>query len=398
MLLFIIYLALLCLTSIIFAENTESIALAFNYWPGFYTQFMEAGPIVDMRYQVIPRPPNRDMINFDFREKIWCAMQILSSSPDGKQKLRLTVVRLDNMMDHKDERQDFGCKDHDTYWRETPGWPTDLSIVITSNNYWNIHVPPNNFGDILQMDLDGFNMKLVSNKAREIPRTIFQVTTNHRGQYVPLLHKCSTLTRIMNPNWEYRGLALDQTEALVSLTGNTRALQALNMIRPVAYKIDLVRLVLLYHYGGVYTDTRLVPLVSYETFLPSKGGLVPMDADQSGYYNAFLALPKHSQLARAGIEQIISNVEHRYYGTTVLDPTGPHALYQAYISMLSQAEREKISVAVELEHHEARFIRNRQTLENLVVVHNSEYRRRFTFRDSNHYVLLYNQRRVYMDQ
>lgn len=401
---------LLCVLSLQLIDAELSVTTAsgnsFKYWPGFYNHFLKDGPIVNMRYRIAPRRVNRYLMDYDFRGKLWCAMQNLPRLENDHlytQRLRLTIVRLDNMMDHLFENMDVEHRKHDKYWRESTGWPQELTLIISSPIQQMVIVPASKHGDILQMDIQVTSPEIplptVRNYDRDIPTNIFQVTTNKKGQYVPLLHKCSTLTKIMNPNWIYRGISLDQVKPILSTIDESPSsvLDALNTLRPIAFQIDLFRLVILYHYGGVYSDTRLVPIVSYEEFLPKSGGLMPLDADQHGFYNAFLALPKHSSLAQAGINQILMNIQNRYYGNHVLAPTGPHSLARAFNSLLSPQEQSKYSISIELDKKEARFIKDRVTGDSLIVSHNGEYRRAFTYRDPNHYSILYETHQIYTD-
>lgn len=385
---------LILLISVIFADPTSPHFNSFAYRPSFFDSFSENGPIVSMRYNIRPRNVPHDMQDYDYRGKLWCVIQILSED-HGRQRLRLTVVRLDNQMDKFNQKLDFKYRYADPVWRDVSGWPDELVLTISSHGSRQITVPANPHNEILQMDFDGDGMRHVVNVDRDIPKRIFQVTTNRKGQYKPLLHKCATLSRIMNPNWDYRGISVDQIKPAAQLLKETKALMALNTLRPVAYQIDLFRLLILYHFGGVYTDTRLTPIVSFEEILPKTGGLIVVDADPSAYYNAFLALPKHSSLAKVGLIQIITNVQNRYYGPGPLYPTGPHALAKAFNQMLTEDQKREYVASIELCHDDGIWIQDRITKEHLVLSHNGEYRRRFTASGHLGYAGMYERGMVY---
>lgn len=389
----LIILAILLITIALANPEAQQVS-GFSYKPSFFEYFSRSGPIVSMRYSIQPRNVPSNLKNYDFRGKLWCAIQILSEDKN-RQRLRLTVVRLDNQMDKRNENYDSLYRNTDKIWREFMGWPEELLLTITSHGSRQIIIPANMHHEILQMDFDGNGMHHVVNVDREIPKLIFQVTTNRKGQYKPLLHKCGTLSRIMNPNWKYYGIPLDQIKPATQKLKESQALKALNTLRPVAYQIDLFRLVILYHFGGVYTDTRLTPVVSYEELLPKTGGVIVDDADRIGFYNAFLAFPKHSILARAGIQQIIVHVQQRYYGNNCLAPTGPHALAKAYHELLTADQRRQYHISMELENGNAVWIKDSTTKENLILSHNGEYRRRFSARNHDHYPALYDRRSIY---
>lgn len=385
---------LILLVGIICANPSSPQFNSFGYKPSFFDRFSESGPIVSMRYSIRPRNVPHDMKDYDYRGKLWCAIQILSEN-QGRQRLRLTVVRLDNQMDKFYEHMDFIYRGTDRVWRDLMGWPEELVLTITSHGSRQIIVPANPHNEILQVDFDGDGMHHVVNVDRDIPKRIFQVTTNRKGQYKPLLHKCATLSRIMNPNWDYRGISVDQIKPATQLLREKSALMALNTLRPIAYQIDLFRLLILYHFGGVYTDTRLTPIVSFEEILPKTGGLIVVDADPSAYYNAFLALPKHSTLAKVGLYQIITNVQHRYYGSGPLHPTGPHALAKAYNQLLTEDQKREYVAPIELCHDDAIWIQDRHTKEHLILSHNGEYRRRFSSSGHLGYAGMYERRMIY---
>lgn len=327
--------------------------------------------------------------DFDYRQKIWTGVHVQN---DGK--LLVSLVRLDGLTDHCDELLTFEHFKYDRLWREYQGWPVELQLSLVLKSEYNFTIPANPDFDVLQFTIeDVLDVDVVEKLRREIPSVIYQVTNDHPSKTHILLEKTTALMRIMNPYWAYHPITLDQMTSITASLEGVETVKALELLQPIAYKIDLFRLVLLYHFGGVYTDTRFVPIVPFDHFLPEVGGMAPLDLDGLGLYNAFLAFPSHSIMLKRAIEAIIQNVEEQFYGTHCLDPSGPHLLFNVYQNLSSQ-EQFNCAITIELDQ-DARFIRDRLTNEPLIVAHNSEYRRRFTGRNNCHYGRLFRSKGVY---
>ena len=120
---------------------------------------------------------------------------------------------------------------------------------------------------------------------------------------------------------------------------NPRVLVAYEKLIPLAYRADLARYCLVYHFGGWYADITLKPCYRYQ--LPAHidlmyfydqgdglmvGGRSPMDC-QNGF---FYARKGHPILAKV-IESIVDHCEREFYGLSSLSPTGP-TLFGRHIS------------------------------------------------------------------
>jgi mannosyltransferase OCH1-like enzyme len=121
---------------------------------------------------------------------------------------------------------------------------------------------------------------------------------------------------------------------------------------PGAYKADLLRLLLLYKYGGVYNDIGHVYLEPVNKFISSNEKLVV--CKDSGLpnlppyllHNAIIAsIPKHDMIKKA-IDVVIENIRNRFYGNSGLEPTGPGALGKAFNIHFGRKEDEEIQVGM----------------------------------------------------
>jgi len=109
------------------------------------------------------------------------------------------------------------------------------------------------------------------------------------------------------------------------------AYDAFMSLRPMAFRADLWRYMILWDQGGVYLDVNLkllAPLTDWINFTSDDLVLVE-DRKGQKYWNAMMAAsPREDRLARV-IRSVVSKIKHNYYGPNCLSITGPAALWQA---------------------------------------------------------------------
>ena len=128
---------------------------------------------------------------------------------------------------------------------------------------------------------------------------------------------------------------------------------------PGAFKADLLRLLLLYHYGGVYNDIGHSYVTSLSSFLSKKDELVLVNEYDTkkygfflGYHQAFIAsYPRHPVIMHM-IRLILHNIKERNYGIAAIDITGPLAISRAFNNFFSLQS----DACFEAGHH--RFVRH----------------------------------------
>lgn len=112
-------------------------------------------------------------------------------------------------------------------------------------------------------------------------------------------------------------------------------------LKPYAYRCDLMRLLVLYQYGGIYSDLRQVCLEPLESMLNTGHAFyVAHDAppNQLCLYNAFIASVPGHRILKKTIDHLIFNIEHNHYGLDCLYPTGPGALMYGGIDFLRDSD------------------------------------------------------------
>ena len=131
----------------------------------------------------------------------------------------------------------------------------------------------------------------------------------------------------------YRLWQRDELTAFLADEYGDRVARAFDDVRPYAYKTDLARYCLLHRLGGWYVDYGLrriqvpgnLPDVDLVAFRDRQSHSRTSWAVQCGL---LFARPGLDALGDA-IDRCVHNIEHRYYGPTPLNPTGPAVLGQA---------------------------------------------------------------------
>jgi hypothetical protein len=112
-----------------------------------------------------------------------------------------------------------------------------------------------------------------------------------------------------------------------------------NNIIPGAYKSDICRLLLLYEFGGFYSDIGQTFKYPLSKFIDEDDEVV-FSIENKPYTNifnnSFMAFyPKHP-LLNYMIKSVIDNVSSKYYGVDNIDITGPRALGKSFNSFFNR--------------------------------------------------------------
>lgn len=158
--------------------------------------------------------------------------------------------------------------------------------------------------------------------SNKIPKNIFQTmeTSLLPSQMLDEMVKWQKL----NPNYQYKYFTSLERVDFISKHFSENVIQTYDKLLPGAYKVDLWRCCVLYIYGGVYVDSRAVPLVSLDNIIDSNDKfIIPTDKLPCWLWNGFIcSTPKH-RLLKYIIDYICDNVQKNSYCTNTLDITGP---------------------------------------------------------------------------
>lgn len=134
-----------------------------------------------------------------------------------------------------------------------------------------------------------------------------------------------------NSQLDHSAQAISYVLALAGVPGVYEAVQAL---RPYAFRADLWRYMILWQNGGFYLDAKLTLRESILNWVDLRSDVLAVCQDEWGghFWNAALAARPREPMLLDLIRHVVANVESRYYGETGddahadLDITGPGAL------------------------------------------------------------------------
>eukprot|EP01035_Chromulina_nebulosa_P059819 gene59819-81839_t len=102
---------------------------------------------------------------------------------------------------------------------------------------------------------------------------------------------------------------------------------------PGAFRSDIWRLLVIYRYGGVYSDLSIQYIMSLDYIVREFDELVGIiDLDPKAMLTSFIAAYPQHPVIRKIIEVVMDNVHNRRYQCGFLDITGPRAWGRAFSS------------------------------------------------------------------
>lgn len=198
--------------------------------------------------------------------------------------------------------------------------------------------------------------------SKTIPKLIFRMSkfpfNNLPIEITNVLEHCNQ----MNP--DYLQVYLDDNDCNIFIEEFfPHYSDAYNSIIPGAFKSDIIRLLLLYKYGGIYSDIGHTFLKPIDSFIGKNELVIVKDKDITNLdnifvkiknmftvsrpyaiHNAFIAVYKNSPIILYIINYIINNVNAKNYGINCLDITGPLAVGKAFNHFFGKDETSPLSV------------------------------------------------------
>jgi mannosyltransferase OCH1-like enzyme len=171
-------------------------------------------------------------------------------------------------------------------------------------------------------------------KDREIPLKIFQ--TWKTKDLKPGMLDAVNMIKDTNPDFTHYLYDNDDCRAFIEKYFDKDVLTAFDCLIPGAYKADLWRYCVLYIYGGIYLDIKFIPVNGFKLINLIDKEHFCLDIIKSwtnedyGLYNAIMITKPNNIILKECIDRIVINVKNKYYGNSVLEPTGPILLGQIY--------------------------------------------------------------------
>lgn len=169
----------------------------------------------------------------------------------------------------------------------------------------------------------------------DIPKDIYLVW--HSTELPPIMKRYVDDEIKQNPELNFHIYDVDKCKNFIKENFDQSVLNAFDTLNPIAYKVDLWRYCVMYKKGGIYVDIKLMPvngfkfvnLLDKERFMLERDGSF-WENNTFGVSNALIITKPGNQIFLDCIENIVENVNNKFYGFNNLYPTGPGLLGQIY--------------------------------------------------------------------
>jgi mannosyltransferase OCH1-like enzyme len=221
-----------------------------------------------------------------------------------------------------------------------------------------------------------------------IPLKIYQ--TWHSKELPEKMKLAVDRMKLRHPRFEHFLFDDDDCRNFIADNFDGNVLNAFDNIIPGAYKADLWRYCVLYINGGIYLDIKYNCINTFRFIELTEKEHWVFDIGRHNIYNALIAVKPKNDICFKCINQIVANVNNKYYGGSCVDPTGPGLVAR----IIGEKERREI----ELEHiHNAssgdKFILYKNVA--ILKMYNDYYGEQDRNKKILHYSTLWNHRRIY---
>jgi mannosyltransferase OCH1-like enzyme len=199
---------------------------------------------------------------------------------------------------------------------------------------------------------------------------------------------------LIEENPEFTHHLYDETDCRNFIEANfdSSVLNAYNTLIPDSYKADLWRYCVLYINGGIYMDIKYQCVNNFKLIsLTDKEYFVRDRPTQTVYTALIVAQPRNPILLQC-INQIVENVNNKYYGLNALYPTGPGLLGSLFT--LPEIQNMEIYFAdTKFEKYSLDYMVYQNTI---ILKYYDSYRlEQSKFHNTKHYDILWKESNIY---
>jgi len=223
-----------------------------------------------------------------------------------------------------------------------------------------------------------------------IPLNIFQ--TWHTKDLPPKMKE--RVEELKNKNPEFKHYLFDDNDCreFIKENFNSDVLYAYDNLIPGAYKADLWRYCVLYINGGIYMDIKLKCINGFRLIELTKNNHYVKDrVAPLSIYNALIVCQKGSPFLWKAIYRVVFNVQHKIYGKSPLEPTGPVMLGKIIL-------RNNLRPNIDLVHHLGGgyiLYKNRFVISTEYPEYNKERTKMYNSLNTKRYDNLWNKMNIY---
>ena len=207
---------------------------------------------------------------------------------------------------------------------------TDNLITIPHN------IPPGVTFLIKNLELVQNEVNVQNSAQRLFPQNLFQT---YKSNQIPKNMACAISTwKNKNPSFNYIFMDDDRSKQFICKNFPHKYWDAVDILKPGAYKADIIRLCCLFVHGGWYCDISSVcdkNIMSACSSLSMDTKLVvckDVPASEFAVYQAFIGCTKENPVIKFILDHIIEDVHNRKFVNDSLMLTGPGAFGQ-YLNM-----------------------------------------------------------------
>lgn len=216
-----------------------------------------------------------------------------------------------------------------------------VALIVVLIVFWNIDFARTRAIPIISLP-KGSTTKHAPLRSR-IPRLIFRTHENFAVNKVMFDH-CHQKLVDLNPTYTIIWYNGKQRERFISKHYPPSVIDAYNKLKPGTYKADLWKMCILYKFGGVYVDSYSTTFQSFDDMF--KGcwnsgkhqfisALDPKRCGEGVHAGFIVATRRHPFLLQC-INEIVHNVETKFYGNSPMDITGPGCLRKAVCKVIGK--------------------------------------------------------------
>jgi len=157
-----------------------------------------------------------------------------------------------------------------------------------------------------------------------IPLNLY--TCWHTKELPPLLKNTNEI--LIKENSEFNHYLYDEDECRFFIKNNFshEVVDAYNSLIPCSYKSDLWRYCILYINGGIYYDIKFICFNGFKFIALTENEMFVRDRPDNCVLTGLIVSKPGNEILKKCIDQIVVNVQTRFYGKNPLYPTGPGLL------------------------------------------------------------------------
>lgn len=148
----------------------------------------------------------------------------------------------------------------------------------------------------------------------------------HTKELPTLLKSTNEILIAENPEFNHYLYDENECKEFIQQHFDQDVVDAYNSLLPCSYKSDLWRFCILYINGGIYYDIKFRCLNGFKFIALTESEMFVRDMQEDCVLTGLIVSKPRNEILKNCIDQIVVNVQTRFYGKNPLYPTGPGLL------------------------------------------------------------------------